>query len=99
MNDNSDYDNYDDDESWEPDDDDCADGLEFRDFVSLCPNCKQQITPEMDSCPFCGDIIFRHLKDGTFAPRKGYLAKIVAAIIIILVTLAAVTLVLQRLLL
>ena len=94
---NDDYDNGND-ELWEPDDDDCDEQLEFRDFVSVCPNCKQQITQQMDSCPFCGDIIFRHLKDGTFAPRKGYLAKIVAAIIITIVTLGAIAMLVQMIL-
>ena len=67
---------------------DIADSYRFRDFVEVCPNCKQSITPDMDSCPFCGDILFRNLKDSTFAPRKGPLVKVFAAIIILLVTMA-----------
>ncbi len=72
-----------------------SDSLKFREFVSVCPNCKQPITEDMDSCPWCGDILFRHLKDGMFAPRKGWLTKIVAAIIVLLVILAILGLLLQ----
>ena len=62
--------------------------LKFDDFVRVCPACKQPITAEMDSCPFCGDIIFRSLTDGTFSPRKGPLVKIFAIVIVIMVILA-----------
>jgi hypothetical protein len=78
----------------EPEPDDCDDGddgdepLDFDKFVRICPNCKQQITQDMDSCPFCGDIIFRHLSDGVFTPRKGLWTKVFTIIIILLVTLA-----------
>ena len=64
------------------------DSLKFRDFQQCCPNCRQPITPEMDSCPFCGDIIFRHLTDGIFAPKKGIFTKIFAITIILLVIMA-----------
>ena len=74
------------------------DSLKFREFVRVCPGCKQPITEEMDSCPYCGDIIFRHLKDGIFAPRKGPLVKIVAVLIILLVALALVAMLLQMIL-
>ena len=75
----------------EPDEQDIDAGkesLKFDDFVRVCPACKQPITEEMDSCPFCGDIIFRSLTDGTFSPRKGPLVKIFALVIVILVILA-----------
>ena len=85
----------DNDKLYEPDDQDCSETLEFRDFVRVCPNCKKQITSDMDGCPFCGDILYRYLKDSTFAPRKGPMVKIFAAIIIILVTLAVVGMLLQ----
>lgn len=88
--------NYNDDSGiHDPSDEDCQDSLKFHDFVTVCPNCKQQITAEMDSCPYCGDILYRYLKDSTFAPRKGPLVKVFAAIIIILVTLAALGMLLQ----
>ncbi len=83
---------------YEPDEEDCEDygeSMTFRDFVTVCPNCKQQISQDHDSCPFCGDILFRHLTDGTFAPRKGFLTKLFAALIIILVALATLGLLLQ----
>jgi len=68
---------------------DAADeSLKFDDFTRVCPACKQPITEEMDSCPFCGDIIYRTLTDGTFSPRKGPLVTIVAVIIVIFVILA-----------
>ena len=75
----------------EPDEQDIDAGnesLKFDDFVRVCPACKQPITEEMDSCPFCGDIIFRSLTDGTFSPRKGPLVKIFAVVIVIMVILA-----------
>lgn len=65
-----------------------ARSLKFRDFVRVCPACKQPITEDMDSCPYCGDILFRYLTDGTFAPRKGPLVKIMAVMIALLVILA-----------
>lgn len=77
---------------YDPDESDIEDAenasLNFHDFVQVCPACKHPITPEMDSCPYCGDIIFRHLRDGMFAPRRGPLVKVVAVLIILLVTLA-----------
>ena len=75
----------------EPDEQDIEAGnesLKFDDFVRVCPACKQPITEEMDSCPFCGDIIFRSLTNGTFSPRKGPLVKIFAVVIVIMVILA-----------
>jgi|GEM_PF-1061743 len=83
--------NYDDEESNDADDFDAAEHeeevLRFRNFVRVCPKCKKQISEDADSCPFCGDIIFRYLTDGTFAPRKGILAKILAGIVLIIVLL------------
>ncbi|MBN1846558.1 MAG: hypothetical protein JW810_12790 [Sedimentisphaerales bacterium] len=60
----------------------------FRDFVEVCPACKRPIRPEMDSCPFCGDILYRYLADSTFAPRKGPLVKIFAVLVVLLVLLS-----------
>ncbi|MCF7957497.1 MAG: zinc ribbon domain-containing protein [Phycisphaerae bacterium] len=77
----------------EPDEEDMDDFsglLQLRDFVEVCPACKEQITRDMDSCPFCGDILFRHLDHGTFAPRKGPIVKIVMMTIIVLLVLMAV---------
>ncbi len=73
----------------EEDMDDYSDSIRLRDFVEVCPGCKEQITQDMDSCPFCGDILFRHLEHGTFAPRKGPLVKVVMLAIIILLVLMA----------
>ena len=74
---------------WDPDEADIedsqADSLKFRDFVRACPACKKSITEEMDNCPYCGDILFRNLKDSTFAPRKGPLTKVFAVLIVLLV--------------
>ncbi len=63
--------------------------------TEFCPSCKKPITEDMDSCPYCGDILFRYLKDGMFAPKKGPLTKFVAVIIVTLVILAAVGMLLQ----
>jgi hypothetical protein len=68
--------------------DQTGDSFRFKDFVRVCPKCKQTVTEDMDSCPFCGDILFRYLQDGTFAPRKGPLIKIVSLLIILVVVLA-----------
>lgn len=73
----------------EEDRDDFSESLKLRDFVEVCPNCKEQITRDMDSCPFCGDILFRHLEHGTFAPRKGPIVKFVMMTIIVLLVLMA----------
>ena len=77
---------------WDPDETDIeaseVDSLKFRDFVRVCPACKRAITEEMDNCPYCGDILFRYLKDSTFAPRKGPLTKIFAVLIILIVFLS-----------
>ena len=75
---------------WDPDEADIeasqSDSLKFRDFVRVCPACKRAITEDMDNCPYCGDILFRYLENSTFAPRKGPLTKIFAALIILIVT-------------
>ena len=84
-------DDYHDNDIHEPDEQDIEaanESLKFDDFVRVCPACKQPITEEMDSCPFCGDIIFRTLTDGTFSPRRGPLVKIFAIAIVIMVILA-----------
>ena len=55
-----------------------------------CPSCRQSITEDMDSCPYCGDILFRYLRSGMFVAKRGPLFKAVTAcIIILLVALAA----------
>jgi len=71
----------------EEDAEDFDEPVKFRNHVTECPNCKKPITEDMDNCPYCGDILFRYLKDGTFIPRKGPLAKIVAVIIILTIIL------------
>ena len=80
---------------WELDDPQDDEPIKFRDHISECPNCKNTITEDMDSCPYCGDIIFRYLKDGTFAPRKASMVKIFAIVITLLVFLATLILLLQ----
>ena len=77
----------DDSDVWEADEEELDEPVRFRDRVTECPNCKRSITEDMDSCPFCGDILFRYLKDGTFSPRRGPLVKVIAAVIIILILL------------
>ena len=72
--------------------------LEVFPDTGHCPNCKKPITDDMDSCPYCGDILFRYLKDGIFAPKKGPLTNLVAWLIILMVTLALLGLLLQILL-
>ena len=94
--------NHQDDQLHDPDENDIEDAekasLNFHDFVQVCPACKHPITPDMDSCPYCGDILFRHLRDGMFAPRKGPLVKLLAVLIILLVTLALAGMLLQLIL-
>ena len=92
----------DDSDNWGPDEEEIEkieNSLEFKGFEQVCPSCKQPITSEMDSCPFCGDIIYRNLADGTFSPRKGPLVKILCVIILLLATLAVVGMVLRSILL
>jgi len=77
----------DDNDNWEEEIEEIDEPVKFRDHVTECPNCKKPITEDMDNCPYCGDILFRYLKNGTFVPRKGPLAKIVAVIIILTIIL------------
>ena len=98
-------DNHDDDQFYQPesyglDDDESNGNLEtepaggsfnFRDHLQYCPACGKPLTEQMDSCPFCGDILFRTLRDGSFAPRKAWLRKLFAAIVITLVLLTLLT--------
>jgi len=84
----------DDSDIWKVDEEDIDEPVRFRDRVTECPNCKQSITEDMDSCPFCGDILFRYLKDGTFSLRRGPLVKVVAVVIITLILLGVLAFVL-----
>jgi hypothetical protein len=59
----------------------------FDDRTQTCPNCHRRIDADLDSCPYCGDILFRHLRDGMFIPRKGPLARLVAALIVFVILL------------
>ncbi|MCH9023317.1 MAG: hypothetical protein IID32_11240 [Planctomycetes bacterium] len=72
--------------------------FDFHDGLTECPNCKKPITPEMDSCPYCGDILYRYLRNGIFAPKRGPLVKLVAVIIILLVFLATLGMILSMIL-
>ena len=94
--------NYDDDQLYQPEsyglDDEpnaasepAAGSFSFRDYLQHCPACGKPLTEQMDSCPFCGDILFRSLRDGTFAPHKTWLRKLFAAIVITLIVLALLT--------
>ena len=87
----------DDSDIWEVDEEEYDEQVKFGDYVRECPNCKKTLTEDMDSCPFCGDIIFRYLTDGTFAPKKGLRAKIIVAIILLLILLAVLGFVLNAL--
>ncbi len=71
---------------------------EIFEDTEVCPNCHKPITSDMDSCPYCGDILYRYLKDGQFIPQKGPLAKLVAWLIILLVLLGVLGLLLTQLL-
>lgn len=67
-----------------PDEDEINDypsSIRFADQVMECPNCHEQVYEDNDSCPYCGDILFRHLKHGTFAPKSKLVAKVVVVII------------------
>jgi predicted amidophosphoribosyltransferase len=77
---------------------DYSSDLDVYPDTGQCPNCHKPITDDMDSCPYCGDILFRYLKDGVFAPKKGPLTRFVAWLIIVLVCLAVLGLLLQMLL-
>lgn len=72
-----------------------SDPASSQDKVTHCPNCKQPFFDYFDSCPYCGDIIFRYLRDGSFSPPKGPLVKVVAFLIFFLVFLAVVGLILR----
>lgn len=67
--------------------DDSGEPLRFRNFQQACPACGKPITDEMDSCPYCGDILFRHLRHGTFVPRRGVWSRLFAAVVIGLIAL------------
>jgi hypothetical protein len=82
----------DDEDQWAPEDEweEAEEPVRFEDRVTECPNCKKPITDEMDSCPYCGDILFRYLKDGIFVPRKGPLAKMVAILVLVIILLGVI---------
>ncbi len=65
------------------DTDDYPSSVRYEDRVLECPNCHKQVYEDNDSCPYCGDIMFRYLQHGTFAPRSKRLAKVIVAIIIL----------------
>ena len=94
MNDHQDW--IDGDEG--PESEDLNSRLDFDDGPGECPNCKKPITAEMDSCPYCGDILYRYLRNGIFAPKRGPLVKLVAVIIILLVFLATLGMILSMIL-
>ncbi len=71
--------------------------MKFRNFYEACPACGKPVTDEMDCCPYCGDVIFRSLRHGTFAPKKGPWTRIFAAIVIIVATLGAIAFVWSQL--
>ena len=81
-----------------PNDQDTYEPVRFTDEIDSCPNCSKPITDQMDSCPYCGDILFRHLKHDTFIPRKGPLAKLVAALILLLIILGVLAFIIQTIL-
>lgn len=68
--------------------------IKFRDFVRICSKCKMTVEEQMDSCPYCGDILFDYFRDGTFAPRRGPLTKLFAVLVILLVAISLVMLLL-----
>ncbi|MBI9018602.1 MAG: hypothetical protein JEZ07_15220 [Phycisphaerae bacterium] len=81
-----------------PDDDEIqseAEISEFRDFIEICPSCKNELSGEHDSCPFCGDILYRYLKDHTFAPKKGPLTRVFAWGIVIIAVLGSIAMILS----
>ena len=61
--------------------DDIIDPVRYEDRVLECPNCHKQVYANNDSCPYCGDIMFRYLRHGTFAPKSKLLAKIIVVLI------------------
>ncbi len=79
-------------ENWEKDDPRNEDieeqePIRFEDRFEKCPNCRKMITADMDSCPYCGDILYRYFKDGIFMPKKGLAAKVVAGVVIVVIAL------------
>ena len=61
--------------------DDYAEPVKYQDRVLECPNCHRQVYENNDSCPYCGDIMFRYLRHGTFAPKSKLAAKIFVVIL------------------
>lgn len=96
MSDDDLYDPLEDDSGvWEAQDAGPDQPVKFRDYFTECPNCKKPLEPDMENCPYCGDILYRYLTHGTFAPRKGPLVKVFALIIALLVILAVLGLLLR----
>ncbi|MBN1764642.1 MAG: hypothetical protein JW860_05240 [Sedimentisphaerales bacterium] len=83
-------------DNWTEEEEDFDEPGRDRDEITECPNCKKPITPDLDSCPFCGDILFRYLRDGTFSPRKGPLVKVIAVLIVVMVLLVILGLLLRQ---
>ncbi len=85
-----------DDELWEPDEEDLDEyesPIKYDDRVQRCPKCKKDFLGDLDCCPYCGDILFRHLKDGIFAPSSRLWAQVLFVVIVILTTLAVLMLI------
>ena len=62
---------------------DISEPVKYSEHVLQCPNCGKQVYEDNDSCPYCGDIMFRYLKHGTFAVKSKLVAKILVIIIAI----------------
>lgn len=68
--------------------DTCSNGaIRYDDYVSNCPACGKPVSEDMDCCPYCGDILFRSLRDGTFVPRKGFWRKVFVAVVVTIIAL------------
>jgi hypothetical protein len=77
--------------------DENAEPLAFERFRQVCPHCRQPVTSAMDCCPYCGDVLFRYLRDSSFAPRCGLAAKAFALVVIALILLGTLAFLLSTL--
>ena len=71
----------------EYDDFDLGDPIQYEEHVTECPACGKMISEDMDCCPYCGDILFRTWKDGTFIPRSRPWRNIIIAVIATIIAL------------